>query len=153
MIFSDSYNPTSHDGMFNNSKDPHRYDDIISLSRPISKDHMPMSSVNRAAQFSPFAALTSYDDKIKEAMRLTDNEIYLDENVCDSLDYKLKLIENRIADKPMVNVKYFIADATKDGGSYHTITKNVKKIDTVEKALIFTDNNKIYINNIIEIEI
>ena len=51
-----------------------QYADIINQSRPISPKHPPMSMLNRAAQFSPFAALTGYDAAVKETARLTDKK-------------------------------------------------------------------------------
>lgn len=50
-------------------KDPHRYDDIIDLPRPVSRKHRPMDIADRAAQFAPFAALTGYGEAVKEAAR------------------------------------------------------------------------------------
>ena len=41
-------------------------DDIINLPHHVSKRHPQMSMWNRAAQFAPFAALTGYDDAIKD---------------------------------------------------------------------------------------
>ena len=45
------------------------YDDIINLPHPTSKNHPRMSLYNRAAQFSPFAALTGYGDVVEETAR------------------------------------------------------------------------------------
>ncbi len=42
------------------------YDDIIQLARPVSKKHPPMDIQKRAAQFSPFAALTGHSEAIRE---------------------------------------------------------------------------------------
>ena len=44
-----------------------RYDDIINLPHHRSRTRPHMSMHNRAAQFMPFAALTGYDDIIKQA--------------------------------------------------------------------------------------
>ena len=44
----------------------HRYDDIIDLPHHQSQTHAHMSMHNRAAQFMPFAALTGYDDIIRD---------------------------------------------------------------------------------------
>lgn len=41
-----------------------RYEDIIDLPHHVSKKHSQMSILDRAAQFSPFAALTGYGDAI-----------------------------------------------------------------------------------------
>ena len=51
-----------------------------------------MSMMDRAAQFSPFAALTGYDAAIKETGRLTDEKIEMDEEALNILNMKLSLI-------------------------------------------------------------
>jgi hypothetical protein len=43
------------------------YDDIIHLPHHVSKRHPQMSMWSRAAQFAPFAALTGYEESIKES--------------------------------------------------------------------------------------
>ena len=45
-----------------------QYDDIIHLPHHVSKIRPQMSMQDRAAQFSPFAALTGYDAAIKETV-------------------------------------------------------------------------------------
>lgn len=52
-----------------------KYDAIINMKRPVSKKHKPMSKLNRAAQFSSFAALKGYDENISEeaSKKLLDN--------------------------------------------------------------------------------
>ena len=75
------------------SKDPHRYDDIIHLPHHQSQVHPHMSLSDRAAQFSPFAALTGYDDAVQETARLTESRIELDENSRVLLDERLRLLQ------------------------------------------------------------
>ena len=61
------------------------YDDIINHPHHVSKVHPQMSLLARAAQFSPFAALTGYDDAISEtAVRHTDTMIEGDRFVSSS---------------------------------------------------------------------
>lgn len=55
------------------------YDDILPLPHHVSEKHPPMSRLDRAAQFSPFAALTGYEAAVEETARLTDRRIELDE--------------------------------------------------------------------------
>ena len=55
------------------------YEDIINLPHHVSSKRPQMSMLDRAAQFSPFAALTGYDDAIHETGRLTDEKIDLSE--------------------------------------------------------------------------
>lgn len=138
---------------FNGSKSPDRYDDIIMLPHHQSAKHPRMSDITRAAQFSPFAALTGFDDKICEASRFTDQPIIMDDNTNDDLDYKLQLIKDSISSVPEVTVTYFIPDAGKSGGSYRTETKRVKKVDYIDRCLVFADTSKIPIGDIIKLDI
>lgn len=45
------------------------YEDIINLPHYEPKRHPRMSMEARAAQFAPFAALTGYEEAIKEAAK------------------------------------------------------------------------------------
>ena len=87
-------------------KDPHRYDDIIDLPRHVSKNHRPMSNADRAAQFLPFAALTGYDDAIRETARLTENRIELSESELTELNDQFQRIAGQIRQQPEVTVTY-----------------------------------------------
>lgn len=129
-----------------------KYDDIIHLSRPVSIRHTPMSRYDRAAQFSPFAALTGYDGVIEETARLTDRQVELDESGKAELDEKLREIRENIARMPKVTVTYFREDGRKDGGTYITVTGKVKKIDLYTGTLVFLDGTGIDIGQIYGIE-
>lgn len=118
-------------------KDPKRYDDMLYLSRHQSSVHPPMSLLNRAAQFSPFAALTGYGDAVKETARLTQERISLDESRQAQLDRKLSLLIEHMAAHPFVSVTYFVPDPRKEGGSYVTAAGKVKKISLTERTLFF----------------
>ena len=133
-------------------KETHRYDDIIYLSRPVSKKRSPMSNFDRAAQFSPFAALTGYDAVIAETGRLTDTQIELDEGGKALLDEKLQTIREHLAQQPKVKLTVFCPDSRKSGGAYETITGNVKKIDPVARILVLTGGEVIPIDRIYGIE-
>ena len=56
------------------------YEDIIGLPHHVSEKHKPMPIEKRAAQFSPFAALTGYEDAVDEEFRLTDSRHEADED-------------------------------------------------------------------------
>ena len=56
-------------------KDKANYDDIINLPHHVSSKRPQMPMLDRAAQFSPFAALTGYDDAIHETARLTNDKV------------------------------------------------------------------------------
>ena len=124
------------------------YDDIIDLPRPKSK-HEPMPMSDRAAQFSPFAALTGYSDAIDETARLTDRRIELSEEESAELDYKQQHFA--ALDAPTVAVTYFVPDERKTGGAYVTHTGTLKRIDEIERTMVFNDGVRIPIVEIISI--
>ena len=132
-------------------KDPHRYDDIIDLPRHVSKNHRPMSNADRAAQFLPFAALTGYDDAIRETARLTENRIELSESELTELNDQFQRIAGQIRQQPEVTVTYFVEDEKKTGGRYETRTLQIRRIDPVRRVLIGKDRTVIAMDDIIEI--
>ena len=129
-----------------------QYADIINQSRPVSPKHPPMSMLNRAAQFSPFAALTGYDAAVKETARLTDEKIALDEYAKSMLSDRLQMIAEYIDDLPEVTFTYFVPDKKKSGGAYVSVTGTVKEIDEFERIVVLGDGTKIPILEIFEIE-
>ena len=130
----------------------HQYDDIIDLPHHVSPTRPRMSMIVRAAQFSPFAALTGYDAAIKETGRLTDRRIELSEDSRAALDRKQQLLVECLADHPEVSVTYFIPDERKSGGAYVTVTGIVKKVDDCQRLLLLTDGTKIPLDEILELE-
>ena len=128
------------------------YDDIINLPHHVSTTRAHMSDINRAAQFSPFAALTGYDAAIKETGRLTDERVELDEYTKEHLNDRLQIIADQLKEHPEISVTYFQPDAKKDGGAYVTASGTVKKIDIYERIVLMTDDTTIPIYEIISIE-
>ena len=128
-----------------------KYKDIINLPHHVSKNHPRMSLNNRSAQFAPFSALTGYSEKIKETARITDKKIELDEGLKTVINNRLQIIKENIKSVPQVTITYFIKDQRKSGGSYKTVITNIKKIDEVNKIFILTNNEKIQIDDIINI--
>ena len=123
------------------SKDPHRYDDIIHLPHHQSQVHPRMSLSDRAAQFSPFAALTGYDDAVQETARLTESRIELDENARVLLDERLRLLQINLKEHPFVTFTYFIPDSRKEGGSYFLAAGVIKKLDLLHRTItLYADN-------------
>ncbi|MBQ8787834.1 MAG: hypothetical protein IJZ61_09400 [Oscillospiraceae bacterium] len=131
----------------------HRYDDIINLPHHVSKTRPQMSMHDRAAQFSPFAALTGYDDAVEETARLTDEQYELSEDARNKLDEQLRLIADRIGEQPEIEVTYFVDDELKDGGAYLTVRGYVRCIDEYEKEIVFTDRARIGLAAVSEIKI
>lgn len=128
------------------------YDDIIGLSHHISETHPQMTIGNRAAQFSPFAALSGYEDALEETGRLTDMRTVLEEDAKEALDEKLQMIQEMITVRPEVTIKYFVPDERKAGGAYKSAMGSVKKIDGYGKVLVMEDGVKIPLGEITEIE-
>lgn len=138
--------------MMNDRTDPHRYDDLLDLPHHVSVTHPHMSLYDRAAQFAPFKALTGYEDDVEETARLTDRRVELDADTIERLDARLRLLEEHLADAPVVSVTYFRPDERKDGGSYETLTGVVRKIDGVRHILVLRSGQQIPIGDIYRIE-
>lgn len=128
------------------------YDDIINLPHHVSAKRPHMSVIDRAAQFSPFAAVVGYDAAVKETARLTDRRVELDEYEKDALNEKLNIVAEHIEERPEIAITYFKPDDKKAGGAYVTVTGCVKKIDDYEHIVCLTDGTKIAIGEILEIE-
>lgn len=126
-----------------------QYADIIHLPRPVSHTHPPMSMEDRAAQFSPFAALTGHDAAIAEAARLTEQRPILDEytkwQISDTL-------QQAAADPQLsLHIVYFVPDIRKTGGSYAEACGSVKKLIPHRQLLILNNGQQICINDIVEL--
>ena len=127
--------------------DDHRYDDIIDLPRPVSPTRRRMTPLERAAQFSPFAALTGYDAALAESVRLTEEKAELDEDALRELEEKLRLLASR-TDHPLVTVTYFRPDTRKKGGAYATVTGKLKKLRLFERELLLEDGTAIPLDDV-----
>ena len=127
------------------------YDDIIHLSRPVSKKHPPMPMTKRAAQFLPFAALSGFEGEIAEAARLTEAARSLGEDALAALDEQLALLRQRLPDQPEITLTHFVPDEKKAGGHYETLTGQVRRLDEIDRALILTDGTKVDLDAIVEL--
>ena len=126
-----------------------KYADIINLPHHVSRNHPQMSMADRAAQFSPFAALTGHDAAIAEAARLTDERPILDESVKQEISDLLQLAST---DSNLVlNIVYFVPDARKTGGAYKEITGRIKKLLPHEKLLIMDTGTRIPVEDIVAV--
>ena len=128
-----------------------KYEDIIKLPHHVSKRHPQMSIMARSAQFAPFAALSGYDEAVKETARLTDKRIEIDDGLKSILNNKLQYILENININPEIIFTYFVYDKKKIGGKYIEKVGIVKKIDLIEKYILLTDKSKIPIEEIIDI--
>ena len=130
-----------------------KYDDIIDLPHPEPQTRPRMPMRDRAAQFSPFAALRGHHSAIEEAERLTDRRIELDEYEVARVDAALQMIREKIDEHPAVSVTYFVPDERKAGGSYQSAEGIVKRIDPVAGVLLMADCKAIPLADILGIEI
>lgn len=115
------------------------YDDILNLPHHVSRTRKRMSRLDRAAQFSPFSALTGYDAAIRETARLTDDAVELDTDGVTMLDEKLQHLARLLPDQPEITVTHFVPDVRKTGGCYTTVTGRLKKLDPVHQILALDD--------------
>ena len=120
-----------------------KYDDIINLPRPVSKKHPQMSLYERAAQFAPFAALTGYEDAIKETARTTEVFRPVWGREKEEIDQKLYDLQQNQYNHPQISIEYFVPDARKEGGEYRTLTGKVRQIDSVNKQLVMENGTTI----------
>lgn len=137
--------------MFHHSAN-HQYDDIIGLPHHVSETRPRMSMIDRAAQFSPFAALTGHKEAVKETERLTDERIELTDDNKAMLDGKLQLLLEQLPQRPEVTITYFEPDRKKTGGAYISVTGVVKKIDAYAQSIVLEDGTEIAIEQLNKIE-
>ena len=131
---------------------PSKYDNIINLPHHVSETRPRMSQRDRAAQFSPFAALTGYDSEIKETARLTDEMLELDDYAISRIDGCLQILIDNAQERPTISITFFKADARKSGGTYVTASGDFRRIDESNRTVVLTDGTKIPIEDIYTIE-
>lgn len=129
-----------------------KYAGIINLPHKQSIKRPKMSRIDRAAQFAPFAALTGYDDAIKETGRLTDDEIELSEETLNQLNTRFQTLLDYVGENIEVTITYFVPDQVKSGGSYVTERGSVKKFDAYERLITMSSGTKIPMDKILSIE-
>ena len=135
--------------MSNDNTNP--YADIIDLPHHVSQRHPQMPMEKRAAQFSPFAAVSGHDDAIHEMARLTDEQLELTEDEIAVIDEKLQWLRAHIKEQPEITITYFKPDEKKNGGAYVTVTGFAKKIDAHSHTLVLTDGMSIPIKEMIHL--
>ena len=129
------------------------YDDIINMPHHVSATHPQMSMHDRAAQFSPFAALTGHSEAVKETARLTNEKIELTEEEISDLNQKLNFLNEHAAEQPEITVEYFVPDERKSGGAYITVSGNFRRIDEYSQIIIMTSRKEIPIKDIYVIKL
>ena len=128
------------------------YDDIINLPHPTSRRHPRMPIRDRAAIFSPFAALSGHGAAIAETARLTERRMELDEDTRAELDRRQAVLLEHIDEQPEITITWFQPDEKKDGGTYVTTTGRLKKLDTVQRVLVLLDGTSIPLEDVAGLE-
>ena len=129
-----------------------RYEDMLELPHHISRERPQMAMEERAAQFSPFAALTGYGDAIRETGRLTERQLELEPDVKDRLNEKLRLLMELPSPRPEVSIVYFLPDEKKEGGSYVSVRGRVKKVDENSRQIVMENGGRIPLKAVMELD-
>ncbi|MBQ7542068.1 MAG: hypothetical protein IJT44_07245 [Clostridia bacterium] len=122
------------------------------MAHPEPHTRPRMSRHDRAAQFSPFAALTGHGEAMEETARLTDQKIEPGEIQLAELNDNLYYIQSHLSEKPAATITYFIPDARKDGGEYRTVTGRVRHIAEAEQFVELTDGTRIPIGDMLSLQ-
>ena len=130
-----------------------KYNDILNMPHHVSSTRPHMSMHDRAAQFSPFAALVGYDDAVKETARLTNEKQELTADKIADLNQKIAFLTEHADERPEITIEYFIPDEKKTGGIYVTLSGNFRRIDEYNHNMVFTSGEEIPLNDIFEIEL
>ena len=130
-----------------------KYDDMLNMPHHVSSTRPHMSMHDRAAQFSPFAALVGYDDAVKETARLTNEKQELTADKIADLNQKIAFLTEHADERPEVTIEYFIPDEKKAGGKYVTLSGTFRRIDEYNHNMVFVSGEEIPLNDIFAIEI
>ena len=128
-----------------------KYESIKFLPHHVSAKRPQMSMLDRAAQFSPFAALTGYDDAVEETARLTDARHELGELELEMLNTKLQMLRENVKSHPEITILYFKPDSRKAGGAYLEHTGTLRKIQDYERCIVLEDGLVIQFSDIYEL--
>ncbi len=128
------------------------YADLLNLPYPQSTLRRQMAMQERAAQFAPFAILSGYEDAICETARLTDVMPELDDDRKAELDRKQQYLKTILQEQPLVTITHFVPDARKSGGSVHTITAKLLRIDEAARILQLESDIRIAFDAILQLE-
>jgi len=130
-----------------------KYDDILNLPHPVSAVHPQMPLSGRAAQFSPFAALTGYEEAVQETARLTESRPELAEDRKEALNEILGKLAEQAGNGPEAEITYFIPDERKEGGTFRTVHGKLRKIEEFERCAVMEDGCRIPVDDILDIRI
>lgn len=126
-----------------------QYGDIIDREHYVDPNHPPMARLNRAAQFSPFAALTGYEDLIDEAARHTEEWAEPDDSAKEEIARRLNVL---LAAAPAeVTVTWFVPDGKKSGGAYRTVAGKIRRYSETGKRLYLDSGEAIPLETVTDL--
>ena len=128
-----------------------KYAHILNMSHPVSVSRPRMSLSRRAAQFAPFAALTGYDQMIRETARQTEAALCLDEGEIVEIDRCLRQLQGKIREQPRVFVRFFRPDGRKEGGGYENCRDRLVKIDETLQEMTLKSGENIQFQHIVQL--
>ncbi len=129
------------------------YSALYDLPHPTSKKHPRMPRSQRAAQFSPFAALTGYEAAIENEGRQTFERRELSEESKEKINGLLTYLYEHRKEKIQVRILFFVKDEIKQGGSYQEVISYIKQFDEIHHMLLLANEKKIAIEDILEMAI
>ncbi len=124
-----------------------KYGDIIDHEHYVDLNRPQMSRLSRAAQFSPFAALSGYEDLIDESARLTSNQTELDESAKDEIARRIDVLLH-MDNPPQAEITYFLQDERKRGGKYETVQGTIIKYDGLARSIDLDNGTTLFIDDI-----
>ena len=133
-------------------RDMSLYKSIINMPYEKSTERAHMKREDRAAQFSPFSALTGYDEIVRESARRVSDMVILSENEKEKINERLVILLDNTYKRPSANITYFVPDEKKEGGKYVTESIRVKRIDSFDRVIVSEDGLKIGIDMIRSVE-
>lgn len=129
-----------------------KYQDMLYRKHPVSAKHPHMPMQDRAAQFSPFAALTGYENVISETGRLTEEKRLFEESQDTELEQKLRELYKKRKEHPYVECEYFQKDSRKEGGKYVQAAGKLKNMDIYEETILLDTSENICFSDISDIQ-
>ncbi len=129
------------------------YERIRNMKYPFDLIKPRMSLHDRAAQFSPFAALTGYEDETNETARLTDDKLILDDDRQLALNEVISTLLSHQYEELSITVEYFVPDHAKEGGKYAVYSGKFRWLDSYNQRIVFYDGKEIPLDDIYDIQI
>lgn len=130
-----------------------RYSDIINEKAPEIRTRQRMPVMDRAAQFSPFAAVVGHDAKVEETARRTDKKVVLDEQAKEIINDKIQCIMTNPMEFEGIKITYFVPDERKEGGKYVSVVGAIRKIDELDRMIVLEDKTCISIDTVLDVEL